>query len=318
VPAAPAAAQQPSAAEKKAAAQALFDEARTLTKDERWPEACPKYEESLALDPTMPTRFYLAECFEHVGKLASAWGLYLEVADGMRAAGLKDREKYANDRADALKPRLARLTIKVPEEARALAGLTIARDGVGVGAAQWGVGIPIDPGKHRIAASAPSRQPWSVEVEVKQEGQLVEVPVPVLAAPPPPPPPPPPVVKQPPPPPPPPPPPRSSKQRVAGLAVGGVGHAGLVTSFALGGLAMAKKGESNGPGLCDEATDVCSAKGLSLRSAGLGLATGSTVAFVVGLAATGTGVALLVTDKPSKAAPEVSLSPTGASLLWRW
>lgn len=315
--AAPAAAQQPNVAANKAAAEALFDEARALAKDGRWAEACPKYDESLRLDPSNGTRFYLAECFERIGKLASAWGYYLEVADAARAAGQKDREKFASDRADALKPRLPRLAIKVPAGAQAIAGLTVQRDGVTVGAAQWGVGIPIDPGKHRIAASAPSRQPWSQDLEVAQEGQLVEVAVPMLSAPPPPPPPPPPRVVK--PPPPPPPPPRGpSRQRVAGLAVGGAGLAGLVTSFALGGAAMAKKGASNGPGLCDEATNVCSASGLSLRSQGLGLATGSTVAFVVGLAATGTGVALLVLDKPAKAAPTVSLSPTGASLHWSW
>jgi hypothetical protein len=51
-------------------AQALFDEARQLTAAGRYVEACPKFAESQRIDPSMGTRFYLADCLEHIGKLA--------------------------------------------------------------------------------------------------------------------------------------------------------------------------------------------------------------------------------------------------------
>lgn len=315
---------QPSEGEKKATAQALFDEARTLTGAGNWADACPKLAESLRLDGSMGTRFYLAECFEHTGKPASAWTYYLEVADGAKAAGLKDREKFATDRAEALKPRLPRLSVKVLGAARVVPGLEIKRNGVVVGDAQWGVAIPVDLGKHAITASAPGKQAWSSNVEVKQEGQIVEIEIPALSSAAPPPPPPSivePLKPLPPPPPPPPPSHAASTQRIAGFVVGGLGVVGLGASFGLGGVAIAKKNESNGAGGgCNAETDTCSVAGMALRSEGLGLATGSSVAFFVGLAAVGTGIALVVTAPSSKqpTVPSVAVGPTGASLTWRW
>jgi len=311
---------QPSEGEKKAAAQALFDEAQALTSKGDYPGACPKLAESLRLDPSMGTRFYLAECLERTGKLASAWTYYVEVADGARAAGQKAREKYAADRADALKPRLPRLAIKVPDAARAVKGLQIKRNGAIVGDAQWGIAIPVDQGTHAVAASAPGKKAWSSDVVVKDEAQVVEIAVPVLAdaAPPPRP-----APQQAPPPPPPPPPPSrdAPPQKIAGYVIGAAGVVGLGASFALGGMAIAKKGESNTSG-CNEASNVCNDAGLSLRKDALGVATGSSVAFAVGLAALGTGVALVVTapstERPRAAAPRVAVGPAGASLTWRW
>ena len=163
---------QPGEGEKKAAAQAHFDEGRQLAASGDYAAACPKLVESLHLDPTIGTRFYLAECFEHAGKLASAWTYYLEAADAAKAAGQKGREKFANDRAEALRPRVPRLALKVPDAARAVAGLSLTRDGVAVGEAQWGTPIPVDLGAHTIAASAPGKQPWTARIDVGQEGQL--------------------------------------------------------------------------------------------------------------------------------------------------
>lgn len=309
---------EPSEGEKKAAAQALFDEARALTGKGQHAEACPKLAESLRLDPSMGTRFYLAECFERVGKLASAWTYYLEVADAAKAAGQKDREKYAADRAEALRPRLPRLSIKVLDGARA-AGLEIKRDGVIVGDAQWGSPIPIDLGKHTVTAGASGKRPWALDLDVQKEAQIVEVVVPALAdiAPAAPAPPPPVRAPKPLPPPPPPPPASMPPQRIAGWALTIAGAGALGTSFVLGGLAIAKKGESNQGG-CDADSNVCNSAGLELRQSALGLATGSTAAFIGGLAAAGAGVALIVTSSPKKRAPIVAVHPSGASLTWRW
>lgn len=314
------AAAQPSTAQDKAAAQALFDDAQALSKEGQWALACPKYAESLRLDPAMGTRFYLAQCLEKTGKLASAWTYYLEVADNARAAGQKKREEAASERAEALRPRLSKLSVKVSDAGRAVKGLVIERDGVVVGEAQWGAAIPIDAGKHALSARAPGKKPWKASVEVKEEGQTVEIVVPGLAAEPPPPPPPSPVVKAkpaPPAPPPPPPPSGPSPRKVAGFVVGGAGVIGLGASFALGGMALGKKAASNEGG-CDAASNVCNAAGQAIRKEGLSLATGSTIAFAAGLAAIGGGVALIATAPSARAAPTAAVGPRGASLTWRW
>lgn len=73
---APAAAAQAGGGDK-AVAQALFTEALKLMKSGAHAEACPKLEKSQELDPGMGTQFRLAECYEGVGRIASAWALFV-------------------------------------------------------------------------------------------------------------------------------------------------------------------------------------------------------------------------------------------------
>src|SRR5258706_7527469 len=97
-----------------AAAQALFDQAKQLVAAQRYSEACPKLEESQRLDPGMGTLFHLADCDEHIGKTATAWAAFLDVAGQARSAGQQPRERIARERAAALEPTLARLPIRAP------------------------------------------------------------------------------------------------------------------------------------------------------------------------------------------------------------
>jgi hypothetical protein len=163
-----------------AAAQALFDEARTLVHAGKFAEACPKFEESERLDAGPGTEFNLADCYEHAGRSASAWAQFTAVADSLHALGQRDREKIARDRAKALEGKLARLAVHVSAPAR-VAGLEVKRDGVVVGDAQWGSGVPVDPGKHVIVASAPGRQPWQQTIDVSADGKSASVELPTLA-----------------------------------------------------------------------------------------------------------------------------------------
>ncbi|MDB4996135.1 MAG: putative rane protein, partial [Myxococcaceae bacterium] len=96
-----------------AAAQQLFSDAKKLIAENKWADACPKLEESQRLDPGMGTQFNLANCYEHVGKTASAWAAFIEVAGQAKAAGQAPREKAARDRANVLEPKLSKLTVTV-------------------------------------------------------------------------------------------------------------------------------------------------------------------------------------------------------------
>jgi hypothetical protein len=150
--------------EKAAAAQALFDEAMRLVKAGQAADACPKLEESQRLDAGMATQFRLAECYERVGKLASAWASFVAVADAAAVARLPERESAARTRAHALAPRLVHLTITVPPAVAALEGVEIQRDGTPVARALWGVPVPVDPGDHHVTVRAPGKQPWEGRV----------------------------------------------------------------------------------------------------------------------------------------------------------
>jgi hypothetical protein len=205
------------AGEKAAAAQALFDEAMRMMKAGQDAEACPKLEESLRLDSGMATQFRLAECYEKLGKIASAWASFVAVADAAAVARLTDREAAARKRAEVLAPRIPRLTISVPPAIASLPGLEILRDGVAVARPLWGVPVPVDPGPHVLAARATGKKPWEGTVNAV-EATVLAASIPELAAEPV-------TVTVPPPPPRPPPPepprPEPRKSLVPGLVLGG-------------------------------------------------------------------------------------------------
>ena len=51
----------------------LFAEGGKLVADGDHTAACPKFEESFHLDPGIGTGFNLADCWEHIGRTASAF-----------------------------------------------------------------------------------------------------------------------------------------------------------------------------------------------------------------------------------------------------
>lgn len=161
-----------------ALARALFHEARVLADAGDYARACPKLEESLRLDPGMGTRFNLAHCWEKLGRTASAWTLFLDVAAAARAQGMAEREAAARSRADELEPRLTRLRVEVPVHVR---GMSIQLDGKELNEPAWGTPVPIDPGRHRLEARAPGRQAWSQELEIAATAEVHAASVPELA-----------------------------------------------------------------------------------------------------------------------------------------
>src|SRR5689334_25276356 len=109
--------------------EALFRAGRTAAEKDDYSTACPKFEESNRLDPALGTVFNLADCDEHIGKIATAWQLFKEVAQRLPPGD--DRIGIANGRAAALEPRLPKLLLKVKTPLPS--GTTVLRDGVELG-----------------------------------------------------------------------------------------------------------------------------------------------------------------------------------------
>src|SRR5258706_7329882 len=86
-----------------AAAEALFRAGRAAADKGDYVTACPKFEESNRLDPELVTAFNLADCDEHVGKVASAWQLFKEVAHSLSAGGRRVSDASFRVRAVAKK-----------------------------------------------------------------------------------------------------------------------------------------------------------------------------------------------------------------------
>jgi hypothetical protein len=162
-----------------ASAQVLFEEGLGLMDKGRYAEACPKLEASQKLDPGSGTQYQLAQCYEKTGRLASAWALYVEVAQAARSAGKQDRAGEVQRRADAIAPALPKVKIELTPETKALPGLEVSRDGVGIGAALVGSDLPVDPGSHTVRISAPGHVSFNASFEVSGT-QSVSVSVPAL------------------------------------------------------------------------------------------------------------------------------------------
>ena len=162
-----------------ALAEQLFNQGRDLVKANQWTEACPKFEASLRYDPVLGTRLNLATCYEHIGKLASAWGLYRESVELAKKAGDTKRAEYAQKQAASLEPRLPKLAISAP--ASPPAGFVVKRDETTVDAGALGVALYVDPGTHHVSASAPGFETFTVAITLG-EGKTETIAVPNLAA----------------------------------------------------------------------------------------------------------------------------------------
>jgi hypothetical protein len=270
-----------------AAAEALFRAGRQAADQKDWKTACARFEESNRLEPASGTVFNLAHCREQLGELASAWQRYLEVKDKLEPGD--SRLEVVTERIANLEKRLPKLTL---ESDGSSDGMVVMRDGKEVGAATFGVALPVDPGTHTVVVRAPGRRDHVISVELaegEQRSLKLEPGAPVDAAQP--------AAESATPARPAKPRETSSSTRTAGFVIGGVGAAGLVTSLVTGALVLSKKSTVD-----DECSNkVCSPAGVEAGEDGALFSTVSTVAFAVGAVGLGVGTYLVLSSDDSGA-----------------
>jgi hypothetical protein len=162
-----------------AVAEALYEEARALMKQGKLDQACPKLKQSYDLDPGGGTLLNLAECYEKQGKLASAWSSFNEARVQAQRDARPERVEYAKKHIAAIEPKLSKITIEVPSDATT-PGLRVLLDGAELGSAAWNVGVPIDPGMHELAASAPSKLSFDKKFEIAAASASTTLTIPKL------------------------------------------------------------------------------------------------------------------------------------------
>jgi hypothetical protein len=167
-------------ASDKAAAEALFDQGVRLMKQNNFADACPKLEESDRIDPAVGTLLYLGECYERVGKTASAWATFREAASIANNSNQADRARIASNRAQALEPKLSRLSVEVSPEVARIPGVVVKRGAQRIEASLYGTPLPVDPGEYRIDVTAPGYEAWSAPIKVEAGGASASVRVPGL------------------------------------------------------------------------------------------------------------------------------------------
>ncbi len=130
-----------------AVAERLFREGRSLFEAGQIAPACKKFAESQRLDPQLGTLLNLAECEAQLGRTATAWARFRELAEKARRAEQADRREYAEKQAAALEAKLTYAVLRLPKDSQ---DLRIDVDGQPLGAASYTTALPLDPGRHRL------------------------------------------------------------------------------------------------------------------------------------------------------------------------
>ncbi len=278
----------------------LFEQASVELDAKSYATACPKLEKFVAARPAaIGAHMALGECYQGLGRLASAWTQYVTAQD-LATKAADERATQAAEKAGQLRPRLATIVIDVPSSNQSIPGFKITLDGKGVGAGQWSQAIPVDAGYHEVVAwrrDGNTPQGPSVGRDVQWETRHVESiadgaqivirfraplqPVvaqhassvsPILSPP-------------------------ASWRAPLGWSAASVGVAGLAITAVTGALAFDARSKVDA--YCNPAKQ-CNSDGLAAVSDGKALATTSTVSLVLGTALLGTGIIVLATSTGSK------------------
>jgi hypothetical protein len=276
--------------EDLAFADALFHQGVALLKQGDDADACARFAQSKELAPAVGVTLYLADCLQRVGRSASAWREFRS-AEALAIERKDKRAALAHRRAEALTSALARVTIHVaPSMADSV---RISLDGAAVPRDDWETAIPVDPGSHTVVARSGSqervfeafvdanRTTASVEIDPLPDENVVPVAHPAETphagatdrdaatehpaevAP-------------------------GSRRVWISVGLATLGAVGIGIGAGFGIAAKSARDESNA-GPCD-ASDHCTASGLSLRHAAINDALASTIAFGAGAAALGASV----------------------------
>ncbi len=274
------------------ASETLFRQGRASADGGDYPHACAAFAESLRLELAPGTLLNLADCEEHLGRVASAWEHFLRLASILPASD--ERLEIARQRAAALARRVPWITVVLspdaPRDAR------VFRDDIEIGGQSLGAPWPVDPGWHSILVVAPGHESRSTAVAAA-EGETVRTVAStgpdlleqvVVARPPP--------------------------SHTAAWLVGAAGVASLGVGTYFGARALAERSVSDGAcasGVCANAT------GLEAYASARSDARVADVALGLGVLALAVDGCLLILSE-REARPPTALRLTGAGLGGTW
>lgn len=274
-----------------APAEALFRQGRASALAGDYARACTAFAESLRLEPAPGALLNLADCEEHVGRVARAWRDFVRAEDAFPPGD--ERRPLCHDRAAALAPRVPWVTVALQPDAPP--GTRVFWDDVELDAARLAAPMPVDPGAHRVLVVAPGRVSTASSVVAAEHDTLrvVAAPGPLLRDDP---------AR--------PPPPRS---RATAWLVGAAGLASLGVGTYFGARALGERSTSDAA--C-EGSVCASASGLDAYASARNDARIADVALGLGVVGLAVGGILLVTT--GRAAPTATAWISGAGLGGTW
>ncbi len=146
---------------RKASADALFRDGREAVARGDFATGCPKFAESMRLDPAAGTLLNLAQCDEHAGNFTAAL-TKLERLSAMLQPG-DDRAPLGMDQAMRLERRVGRLRVAL--EPGSPEGTKVLLDGAPV---SLGATARVNPGKHTLVVRTPERKDRTYPIALKE------------------------------------------------------------------------------------------------------------------------------------------------------
>ena len=292
-----------------------------MLRAKEYKEACAKLETSQRIEPAVGTLLYLGECYDRLGRTASAWATFREASSLAQSSGQADRARVATERAAKLEPNLAYLAVAV---AALVPDMVVRRGGEVIKLDLFGVSIPADPGEINIEVSAPGYEPFTTTTTLaardrrtvtippltaipgsaKKDEKPEVLPAPEIAQ------------KQPLAEPhesitPTPPPSGSNTGRVVGLVIGGAGLVGVGIGSYFGIRAYQKNNDAKDKYRCSD--DEClDARGLSVTDDALEQARFSNIAFAAGGGLLAVGI-IVYALSPGRSESALRVTPSVAS-----
>ena len=158
--------QAPSAADV-AAARELFRQGARAAQSDNWEEARKAYERSYALRPSALTRYSLALAQMNTARL-------VEALENFRAFLREPMDAVSSQYRAPAQAAIQELQTKVASVlvTSSPAHAKVLLDGVALRPAAIGVRRPLDPGRHRLEATAPGYEPFLKEFTVDPAGAV--------------------------------------------------------------------------------------------------------------------------------------------------
>lgn len=154
--------------QRTAAARALFEEGVAFAERGNWSEAVDRFERTYAIRPSPNVLYNLASARIELGQLVVGSELLVRISEDESAPSAL--RHAALQRLNSVKPRIARLRIQIEDLAR---GDEVRLDGKALDRALLDVGLPVDPGVHRIAVLRGGRQVATGEARVVEGEEAV-------------------------------------------------------------------------------------------------------------------------------------------------
>jgi hypothetical protein len=145
--------------------------------DGRFVEACPLLAKSVELERTSGGLLNWAVCLEGAQLFASARVRYEEASAAAAREGERGREAIARERMLILESKVDRLSLRYPDTGPTL---SLRLDGAALPSGPLEVGIPVDPGVHRLEVFAPGFEAQELVIDVRAGAGVVEVTLPKL------------------------------------------------------------------------------------------------------------------------------------------